>query len=103
MIDGTGIEELIALSVTIVGLAAAYAKAFGAHQRTIAEWVIASASVPARHKGLVNLGVGLAVATVFSSIAATMLGAWMIVPVGAFAGLLASVEASRIHDREKGE
>lgn len=101
MIDNMDIEELIALTVIIVGLAAAYAKAFGSYQSTIAEWVISSAGVPSRHKGLVNLGVGLAIALLFSGIAATMMGAWMIVPVGSFAGLLASVEASKAHDEAK--
>ena len=34
----------------------------------------------------------------WSAIAAAMMGAWMVLPVGTFAGLLASVEASRAHD-----
>ena len=98
MIDNAGIEELVALVAVIVGVAAAYAKAFGPYQQVIAQWVIDAAVIGKRYKGLVNLAVGMVVALGFSAIAAAMMGAWMVLPVGTFAGLLASVEASRAHD-----
>lgn len=98
MFTEAGIEQLIALATVVVGLAAAYAKAFGPYQQTVAQWVIDATAAPKRYKGLINLGVGVVVALGFSAIAAAMMGEWGALPVGTFAGLLASVEASRAHD-----
>ena len=92
------VDELIALSVVVIGLAAAYGKAFGSYQATLSEWVILALHIPSHWKGLTNLAVGLVIATGFSVIAASMMGTWALVAVGIFAGFLASVEAGRAHD-----
>ena len=92
------IDELIALSVVVLGLAAAYAKSFSRYQTTLSQWVIDACGIPSRWRGLTNLAVGLAIAAGFSVIAAMMLDAWALVAVGVFAGFLASVEAGRVHD-----
>lgn len=92
------IDELIALSVIVVGLVAAYGKAFAGYQTILSQWVIDAFAVESRFRGLVNLAVGLLIGTGFSLIAAQMLGTWTLVPVGIFAGFLSSVEASKKHD-----
>ncbi|WP_300269248.1 hypothetical protein [Microbacterium sp.] len=93
-------DELITLTVLIVGVAAGYGKAFGGYQTTLTQWVIDAFNVAHRFRGLTNLAVGVAIAAGFSIIAARMLGTWEMVAVGIFAGFLASVEAGRKHDEE---
>lgn len=90
--------QLLALVATVVALAAGYAKAFHVHQFQIVEWVIDAGRVPGRFRGLVNLVVGVAIAAAFSG-----LGAWQaeesaLLALGLLAGVLASVEAAKLHD-----
>ena len=97
---GASIEELITLTVVIVGLAAAYGKAFAGYQQTLSQWVIDAFAIASRFRGLTNLAVGIAIGTGFSVIAAGMLETWDMLAIGIFAGLLASVEAGKKHDEE---
>lgn len=94
------VDQLIALSVVVISLAAAYGKAFGPYQTTLAQWVIEAFAIQSRFRGLTNLGVGLVIGVGFSVMAAGMIGTRALVAVGIFAGFLASVEAGRRHDAE---
>lgn len=89
------IVQLFAVLAVAVGL---YAKAFGQYQFQIAEWIIAARQVESRYKGLVNLAVGVVLAGCFAALAAWKLGDWSILAVGLLAGVLASVEAAKVHD-----
>lgn len=91
-------EKIIALGTVMIALAVAFGKAFGPYQMTLSQWVIDALKVKGRYRGLVNLAVGLVIATGFSVIAAYEMEQWAIVAVGAFAGFLASIEAGRQHD-----
>jgi hypothetical protein len=92
------IAGLLASVAAVVALAAGYAKAFGAYQCQLVQWVIDAGRVPGRRRGLVNLAVGTALAAAFGA-----LGAWQaddpgILALGLLAGVLASVEAAKVHD-----
>jgi hypothetical protein len=53
-----------------------------------------------RHR-LTDLLLGFLIASLFTIVGAVSIGApWQIVPAGVLAGIMASVEASRVHDRE---
>jgi hypothetical protein len=78
-------------------------EALGSQQCQIVEWVIAAGQIKSRYRGLVNLIVGMLLAGAFSGLAAWQAGDWAILSGRLLAGMLASVEAARVHDgQEKG-
>ncbi|HWV57907.1 MAG TPA: hypothetical protein VNZ57_10675 [Longimicrobiales bacterium] len=95
------VSALIAIIGIIVGLAIAYGKAFGGYQTDITQAVIDAAKVPTRYRRLLNLVVGIAIATAFTLVGAAWMGQLELVPAGILAGVLASVEAGKVHDAEK--
>jgi hypothetical protein len=97
------IAQLLALVAAVVALAAGYAKAFGASQYRIVEWVIAAGRVPGRFRGVVNLAVGVAIATAFGGLSAWQAGDPRLLALGLLAGVLASVEAAKVHDAQSGD
>jgi hypothetical protein len=94
------VAELITLIAVVTGLSVAYGKAFGPYQTQVAQWVIDALGIARRYRGLVNLGTGVAIATAFTVVAAGQLGQPGIIAIGVLAGVFASVEAGRVHDRE---
>ena len=90
--------QMLALVATVVALSAGYAKAFGAHQFQIVEWVVDAGGVPGRFRGIVNLIVGVAIATAFGGLGAWQAGDPGILALGLLAGAFASVEAAKVHD-----
>ncbi len=45
--------------------------------------------------------IGILIASLFTVVGAVSIGApWQIIPAGVLAGIMASVEASRVHDQE---
>jgi hypothetical protein len=97
------IADLTALIAVVIALALAYAKGFGAYQTQLVEWVIAASALPGHWRGVLNLGAGVLLAVAFTAIGAFYLGDWSLLAVGVFAGVLASVEAARVHDARAGE
>lgn len=92
------VADLIALIAVLSGLTVAYGKAFATYQVHLSQWVIDAARIPGRYRGLVNLAVGVLIATAFTIIGAVALGQPMLISVGVLAGVFASVEAARLHD-----
>jgi hypothetical protein len=97
------IADLTALIAVVITLGFAYAKGFGAYQTQLVEWVIAAAAIGPRWRGLLNLAVGTVLALLFTAIAAYQLDDWSLIAVGLFAGILASIEAARVHDDQEDE
>lgn len=95
-------ELLVASIAAIILAAGAYAKYFAPYQERISEAIIEAFSVPKRYKSLTNIGVGVAIAVIFTVVAAISAGLGLQVIVGGIAaGILASVNASTIHDEKK--
>jgi hypothetical protein len=92
------IAQLLALVATVVALATGYAKAFDAYQFQIVQWVIDAGRVPGRFRGMVYLIVGVAIAAAFSGLGAWQAGDPGLLALGLLAGVLASVEAAKVHD-----
>lgn len=95
--------QLTAIIAVVVAVSLAYGKAFGATQCQIVEWFVQGFRIPSRWKGLLNLVIGVALAALVALFAAVKTGEWSIVGVGALAGVLASVEAARVHDDAKSD
>lgn len=93
-------EQIARLLVLVTAVATGYGQLFGRYQFQIVEWIIAAGSIDGRYRGVVNLGVGVTLAGAFSGLAAWQIGDWAVVIVGLLAGVLASVEAARVHDAE---
>jgi hypothetical protein len=96
------LADLTALIAVVIALGVAYAKGFGAYQTQLVEWVIAAAVIGSRWRGLLNLAVGTCLALLFTAIAAYQLHDWSLIALGLFTGILASVEAARVHDEQAG-
>jgi hypothetical protein len=97
------IAQLLTLAAGVVALASGYAKAFGAYQFEIVQWVIDAGRVPGRFRGVVNLIVGMAIATAFGGLSAWQAGDPRLLALGLLAGVLASVEAAKVHDAQSGD
>lgn len=97
----TSFSAILAIIAAITGLAVAYGKIFAPYQTDITQAVIDAAKVPTRYRRLLNLVVGIAIATAFTLVGAAWMGQLELVPAGILAGVLASVEAGKVHDAEK--
>jgi hypothetical protein len=97
--DESTLRDLTALIAVVVTVAAAYGKALGSTQMTLVEWVIAATGVAARWRGLLNLAIGISLAQALSGLAVWVIGEPRLLAIGLVAGLIASVEAARVHDR----
>jgi hypothetical protein len=95
---GDQITELITIIGVVTGLALAYGKAFAGYQAAITQAFIDAFAVPSRFRRLLNLVVGILIASAFTVVGALWLGSWTIVPAGVLAGILAAVEAGKAHD-----
>jgi urea transporter len=93
-------SNLLATLGAIAAVAIGYAKVFAPYQFQIAEWVIEARQIKSRNKGLVNFAVGVALALALSAFAAWQAADWSLLAVGALAGIMASVEAAKVHDQE---
>lgn len=93
-------DQIARLLALVAAVATGYGKLFGQYQFQIVEWVIAAGSIDGRYRGIMNLLVGVALAGMFSGLAAWQIGDWSLVIVGLLAGVLASVEAAKVHDAE---
>jgi hypothetical protein len=100
---GDQITELITIIGIVTGLALAYGKAFAGYQAAITQAFIDAFSVPSRFRRLLNLVVGILIASAFTVVGALWLNSWTIVPAGVLAGILAAVEAGKVHDVGAGE
>lgn len=94
------IDELIVVLGVVGALAVAYSKAFGGYQAELTQALIDAFAIKSRFRRLANLGVGIGLAVAFTVVGALWLGSWAIVPAGALAGILSSVEAGRVHDEQ---
>jgi hypothetical protein len=93
-------EQIARLLALVAAVATGYGQLFGRYQFQIVEWIIAAGSIDGRYRGVVNLVVGVVLAGAFSGLAAWQIGDWGVVIVGLLAGMLASVEAAKVHDAE---
>jgi hypothetical protein len=100
---GDQITELITIIGIVTGLALAYGKAFAGYQAAITQAFIDAFAVPSRFRRLLNLAVGILIASAFTAVGALWLESWAIVPAGVLAGILAAVEAGKEHDAAKVE
>lgn len=95
------IGELTALIAVVGSVAAAYGKALGGAQMELVEWVIEALRVESRYRGVLNLGIGLALAQALSGLAVWVIGDARFLAIGMLAGIIASVEAARAHDARR--
>jgi ABC-type Mn2+/Zn2+ transport system permease subunit len=95
---GDQVTELITIIGVVTGLALVYWKAFAGYQAAITQIFINAFTVPSRFRRLLNLIVGIVIASAFTVVGALWLGSWAIVPAGLRAGILAAVEAGKAHD-----
>ncbi len=97
----TSIEALVAYITLVVGLSVTFGKVFGGYQTEITQAIIDAVGVRSRYRRLVNMAIGILIASLFTVVGALSIGApWQIIPAGVLAGIMASVEASRVHDQE---
>ena len=82
----------------VATVATAYGKVFGPAQMQLVQWTIDGFQIKRRFRGLLNLGIGMGLALVLSSTLAWLLGDVRWVGIGILAGIIASVEAARVHD-----
>lgn len=94
------IGELTALIAVVGSVAAAYGKALGPAQMQLVQWVIEALRVERRYRGLLNLAVGLLLALALSALAGWTIGDPRLPAIGLLAGIIASVEAARVHDAD---
>ena len=95
--DADGILAAIGL---VLALSIGYGKVVGPLQTDISQAFIDAFAVPTPYKRLLNLGVGLALAVAVAIIGAVAVDSWALVPAGVLAGVMASVEAARVHDQD---
>ena len=94
------VSQLLAAAAAVVAVSVGYGKVFGKYQFRLVEWLLTATCAPGRYKGLVNLAVGVAVATGFSAFAAGQADRdWSLLALGCLAGVFASVEAADVHDQ----
>lgn len=99
----TEIEELVFAIGAVVALSLAYAKGVASTQMFMAEALIRAFRVKSRYKMVTNMAVGIVLGAVVTLVGALWVGTWDIVPAGVLAGILASTEASKLHDAQKAE
>ena len=93
-------DQLVIIIGITIALSLTYGKWIGPLQTDISQAFIDAWQVPSQYKRLLNLAVGMVLAITLTVVAALALGDWGIVGIGALAGIMASVEASRVHDQE---
>lgn len=91
-------EELAKLFLLVGAVALAYGRLAGPVQMQVSQWVIDAGQIRSRFRGLVNLGVGMLLAASFGLLAAWQGGDWSVLAVVILAGVVASVEAAKVHD-----
>ena len=94
------VEQLVVILGVIAALSLAYAKGVSAPQKEITQAFIDAFKVPSRYRRGLNMLVGVGLGIIVTIVGALWLGTWSIVPVGILAGVLASVEAGKVHDGE---
>lgn len=94
------VEQLVVIVGVIAALSLAYAKGVSASQKEITQAFIDAFKVPSRYRRGLNMVVGIVLGVFVTIVGALWLGTWSIVPVGILAGVLASVEAGKVHDGE---
>ena len=97
------IDQLIIVLGVVAGLAVAYGKVMGGYQTELSQTFIDAFQIRSRFRRLANLTVGVGLAVGFTVVGALWLETWAIVPAGVLAGILSSVEAGKVHDREAAE
>jgi hypothetical protein len=98
------VSQLLAAAAAVAAVSVGYGKVFGKYQFRLVEWILTATCAPGRYKGLVNLAVGVAVATGFSAFAAWRADHdWALLALGCLAGVFASVEAADVHDHQAAE
>ena len=93
-------DGLLAAIGIVLALSIGYARVIGPLQADISQAFIDAFAVPSSYKRLLNLGVGLALAVAVAIIGAVAVNSWALVPAGVLAGIMASVEASKVHDQD---
>ena len=93
-------DNIVAVIGLVIALSIGYAKIIGPLQMDISQAFIDAFAVPSQYKRLLNLGVGVLLATAVAIIGALAVDSWGLVPAGILAGIMASVEASKVHDQD---
>lgn len=94
------VEPFAFVIALVLGASYGYGKVFGPHQTVITQYFIDAFGVRKRFKGVMNLGIGTALATMLAALAAFQADNWLLLGFGIIGGIKASVEASRAHDAE---
>ena len=98
MTEGT--DGILAAIGVVLALSIGYARVVGPLQTDISQAFIDAFAVPSSYKRLLNLGVGLVLAVTVAIIGAVAVDSWALVPAGVLAGVMASVEAAKVHDQD---
>jgi hypothetical protein len=94
----TSVATLIAAIAVIVGASVTYAKTIGPYQEVLTQVAVETFGVESRYKKVVNLGVGILLASILTVVAAYAIGNMIVIPAGIIAGVFASAEAQRVHE-----
>jgi Tfp pilus assembly protein PilN len=97
----TEIEELVFAIGAVVALSLAYAKGVAGTQMFMAEAIIRAMKIRSQYKMITNMAVGVVLGVCVTLVGAMWVGTWDIVPAGVLAGILASTEASKLHDAKE--
>lgn len=96
--------EQFGILVALVGaVSVGYGKILGDTQMNITQAFIDALDIESRFRALFNLAVGVILAVAISLIAVLFLNDWKFTGVGLLAGVIASVNAGKLHDQANEE
>ena len=95
------LEQFGLLVALIISVAAGYSKLFAEIQMYLTQSLIDAFQVESRYRKLLNIGLGVGIATAVSLITVLYFHEWKFMSVGVVAGIIASAQASKAHDAEK--
>jgi hypothetical protein len=102
LVTDNDVQQLVAVAAMVTAAALAYGKVLGPVQTQLVQWFIDAFAVPSQWRGLMNLAVGIAVSVSLSLVVYQSTGRVSFLGVGVLAGLIASVEAAKVHDETPG-
>lgn len=93
------VTDLVTYVALVVAISAGYARAFGETQAYAVQAIIDAWRIASRWRPILNIAVGVAIATAFAVAGAYFIHEWSFVPAGILGGILAAVSAAKVHDQ----